>query len=52
MKKISLYIVSALLFLGGTSSCDYLDIVPDNTQEIETLFETKDRAYAALGKCY
>ena len=52
MKKISLYIVSALLFLGGTSSCDYLDIVPDNTQEIETLFETKDRALAALGKCY
>lgn len=52
MKKISLYIVSALLFLGGTSSCDYLDIVPDNTQEITTLFETKDRALAALGKCY
>lgn len=52
MKKVSLYIVSALLFLGGTSSCDYLDIVPDNTQEVTTLFETKDRALAALSKCY
>ena len=52
MKKISLYIASALLFLGGTSSCDYLDIVPDNTMEITSMFENRDKAYAALSQCY
>ena len=42
-KKI---ILIALLF---TMSCDdYLDIVPDQTQQIDLLFERREVAYTAL----
>ena len=34
-------------------SCDeYLDIVPDQTQQIDLLFERKEVAYTALATCY
>jgi hypothetical protein len=47
-KKI---IVFVLLF--GMFSCDeYLDIVPDQTQQIDLLFERREVAYSALATCY
>ena len=36
-------------FLGCN---DYLDIVPDRTQEVSLMFERKDAAYTALVTCY
>jgi hypothetical protein len=48
MKK-ALYI----LIIVSTLSCnDYLDIVPDKTQELSLLFERKNAAYTALVTCY
>lgn len=43
-----------LLIIGTflPSCTDYLDIVPDKTQEIELLFERKEAAYTALSTCY
>jgi hypothetical protein len=38
----------ALLF----SRCDYLEIVPDNTVEVGSLFENRDKALNALSTCY
>ena len=32
--------------------CSYLDIVPDNTVEVESLFENRDKALNALSTCY
>ena len=47
-KKI---IIIGLLF--GMFGCDeYLDIVPDQTQQIDLLFERKEVAYTALATCY
>ena len=47
-KKI---IVIGLLF--AMFGCDeYLDIVPDQTQQIDLLFERKEVAYTALATCY
>jgi hypothetical protein len=34
------------------NSCDYLDIVPDNTVEVGSLFENRDKALSALSTCY
>ena len=31
---------------------DYLDIVPDKTQELELLFDRQEQAYKALATCY
>lgn len=52
MKKIFKYtFIGALAFLA--SGCnDYLDVVPDNTQEITALFNRKEEAYKALATCY
>lgn len=49
MKKYITFIL-LLAFVSGCS--DYLDIVPDKTQEIELLFERKEAAYKALATCY
>ena len=44
MKKILLIFIGFLIM-----SCDdYLDIVPDKTQELSLLFERKEAAYTAL----
>ena len=48
MKK-ALYI---LIILSTLSCNDYLDIVPDKTQELSLLFERKNAAYTALVTCY
>ena len=42
------HIITAATFIIGMSSCDYLNIVPDNTIELETMFETQEQAYGAL----
>ena len=42
-----------IILIAGLFSCDnYLDIVPDQTQQIDLLFERKEVAYSALATCY
>lgn len=49
MKKYLILIVISFL----SFSCDdYLDIVPDKTQELSLLFQRKNAAYTALVTCY
>ena len=44
-------LIICLLF--GMFSCnEYLDIVPDQTQQIDLLFEREEVAYTALATCY
>ena len=48
-KFLAIILCSASLFI----SCeDYLDIVPDGTQELSLLFNRKETAYNALANCY
>ena len=48
MKKKFIIILLTVMF-----SCDnYLDIVPDQTQQVDLLFERKEVAYTALATCY
>ena len=48
-KFLAIIICSTSLFM----SCeDYLDIVPDGTQELSLLFNRKETAYNALANCY
>lgn len=48
--KIHITILFALLVF---SNCEnYLDIVPDGTQELSLLFNRKETAYNALANCY
>ena len=51
MKKIFSTIILSVAALFATG-CHYLDIVPDNILKLEDLFETKEKAYNALGDCY
>lgn len=48
-KIFTICLLSISLFLSG---CDYLDIVPDNTVEVGSLFENRDKALNALSTCY
>ena len=53
LKMKKLYICFAIISTLVLNSCDnYLDIVPDKTQEIELMFERKEAAYRALATCY
>ncbi|GAA3620528.1 RagB/SusD family nutrient uptake outer membrane protein [Flavivirga jejuensis] len=52
MKKIIKYIKTLTIILLGVSCSEYLDVVPDNTVEVEHLFETKQKAISALATCY
>lgn len=48
-KFLAIILCSVSLFI----SCeDYLDIVPDGTQELSLLFNRKETAYNALANCY
>ena len=49
MKKRIIVIV---LILGIFGCDEYLDIVPDQTQQIDLLFERQEVAYTALATCY
>ncbi len=42
----------ALLAVLASGCSDYLDVVPDNTQEISAVFNRKETAYKALASCY
>lgn len=48
--------IIAFSFLIGLSfiltNCTYLDIVPDNTVQVGSLFENRDKALNALSTCY
>jgi hypothetical protein len=46
-------IIHLLLISFTFLSCDeYLDIVPDQTQELDLLFDRQESAYTALATCY
>lgn len=44
------FLAMAALTTGGCN--DYLNVVPDNTQEISAMFNRKESAYNALATCY
>jgi hypothetical protein len=50
--KNNIFYISFIGFLALTSCEDYLDIVPDGTQELSLLFNRKETAYNALANCY
>ena len=52
MKKYINGFFVGLLTLAASGCSDYLDVVPDNTQEISALFNRKETAYRALASCY
>lgn len=52
MKKIIITLLVPALLSMLVSCDDYLDIVPDKTQELELLFERQEAAYKALATCY
>nr|WP_321411717.1 RagB/SusD family nutrient uptake outer membrane protein [uncultured Carboxylicivirga sp.] len=55
MKKILYYIKTMFLLIITVllhACSDYLDIVPDKTQELELLFDRQQQAYKALATCY
>lgn len=52
MKNIITYILGITFSLLMVGCSDYLDIVPEKTQELELLFERKEQAYKALATCY
>lgn len=49
--KIPIILLGAMV-LTLQSCKDYLDIVPDKTQELELLFDREEQAYKALATCY
>ncbi|NNK83203.1 MAG: RagB/SusD family nutrient uptake outer membrane protein, partial [Flavobacteriaceae bacterium] len=53
MKNKTIYIKAIIFCLALLTGCeDYLDIVPDRTQELSLLFNRKETAYNALANCY
>jgi len=48
-KIITIFLLGLSLLL---TRCDYLEIVPDNTVEVGSLFENRDKALNALSTCY
>ena len=50
MKKISSYILSILILC--LSGCNFLEVVPPETMEIEDTMKDKTRAEAFLYTCY
>ena len=52
MKKYLLIFTVICLTVSTISCNDYLDIVPDRTQEVSLMFQRKDAAYTALATCY
>lgn len=45
-------IIISLVVLMVAACQDYLDIVPDKTQELELLFDRQEQAFKALATCY
>lgn len=51
-KNILKYAFVSLMACVCSGCADYLDVVPDKTQEITLLFDRKESAYRALSTCY
>lgn len=52
MKSTYKIILFTIISLFALSCQDYLDVVPDNTLELESIFEKRETAYEALAKVY
>ncbi len=52
MKKYIIYAFVASTALFHTGCQDFLDVVPDKTQEIGLLFDRRETAFRALATCY
>ena len=53
MKNKTIFVKAIVICLIVLTSCEnYLDIVPDKTQELSLLFNRKETAYNALANCY
>ena len=52
MKNLYKYLLGSVILFSFLGCNDYLDIVPDRTQEVSLMFERKDAAYTALATCY
>ena len=53
MKKFNqIFIVAVCLLLGILSSCNYLDVVPDEKATEKDAFEDKDAAKRFVYSCY
>ena len=52
MKNLCKPIFGLAIIFSFLGCNDYLDIVPDRTQEVSLMFERKDAAYTALVTCY
>lgn len=51
--NVKFQILILLTIILSLPSCsDYLDIVPDKTQELELLFDREQQSYKALATCY
>ncbi|WP_352423222.1 RagB/SusD family nutrient uptake outer membrane protein [Proteiniphilum sp.] len=51
--KSKIIAISLIISLSTIlTKCDYLDIIPDNTIEVGSLFENRDKALSALSTCY
>lgn len=51
--KSKIIVISFIVGLAATfTGCNFLDIVPDNTVEVGSLFENRDKALSALSTCY
>lgn len=50
--KSKIFLICLLGITLLFSRCDYLEIVPDNTVEVGSLFENRDKALNALSTCY
>ena len=52
MKNLYKHLLGLMILFSFLGCNDYLDIVPDRTQEVSLMFERKDAAYTALATCY
>jgi hypothetical protein len=51
--KSKIITIALIIGLSFTfTRCDFLDIVPDNTVEVGSLFENREKALSALSTCY
>ena len=52
MNKYIKLISTLLLSVAAAGCADYLDVVPDKTQDVSLLYSRKETAYRALATCY
>ncbi len=52
MKKLNKLLITIIAVTGLTTSCDYLDVVPDNIATIDNAFSDRYTAEKYLATCY